>query len=127
MIKSNKMKFVLVPLHSFSVNNIQEYTYLCVLTSFCIFLPSTRWLFRVSTTMGGPILSILFQQREKWKEMNGQTEWNGRKNWVDGVHVHISLHVIKTTRFCYILLMSYHSHYDFFNIGFFCRFERIYN
>ena len=42
--------------------------------------------------MGGPILSILFQQREKRKETNnGRNGTEGRIGSM-GVHVHISLH-----------------------------------
>jgi hypothetical protein len=59
-----------------------------------------NWLaVQSSATMGGPILSILFQQREKRKKTNnGRNGTEGRIGSM-GVHVHISLHVChKTTK-----------------------------
>ena len=68
-----------------------------------------NWLaVQSSATMGGPILFILFQQREKRKETNnGRNGTEGRIGSM-GVHVHISLHVChKTTKRLVFQVVSY--------------------
>ena len=57
-----------------------------------------NWLaVQCSATMGGPILSILFQQKEKRKETNGRNGTEGRIGSMGSMSIS-PLHVIKFTK-----------------------------